>query len=564
MASFRNVQLSKWVIWIPFGIILAALVAAPILSVVLTSFRSESSSLSPDNYIQVFASARNWRAIWHTAVMGIAVVVVCILLAAPAAWLVARTDIPAPGFIRLSIISAFVIPPYLLAVGWILLGGPNAGLVNRLWTSLTGAASGPIDVFTFEGLVFVMAAHLFSLIFVFTSNALEYVPSELEEAAAILGATRWQTFWSATFPLVMPAFLSAIIITFLQAIALFAVPALIALPAKYSVLSLQLYQFFEFPPRVGEAAAYSVPLLALTAMLIWLQRRILGRRGYTTIAGKGGRRQLTRLGVLRWPLFVLMTLLLAATTFAPTLVLVIAAFSKAWALGFSPGNTTLDNFRYVLFEHTTALRSLTNTAIFATAASVIALAIAFTAAYMTERKLVPFSKALAMLCMTPIVIPGLILSIGFYATYAGPPFLLYGSGLILILAFTTRFLPLAFANSVAGLRSVDADMEHAVRILGGTRFTAIRAVTAPILKTNLFSGFILLFVPASQEVATAVFLSAPATVVTSVVLLNMTEEGNISQVAALGTILLALTLIVIGVGRGLVGRNLALRSEPGA
>src|SRR5262249_22888355 len=190
-------------------------------------------------------------------------------------------------------------------------------------------------------------------------------------------------------------------------------------------------------------------------------------------------------------------------------------------------NLTLANFRYVLFEHSAAQLGLANSVAYAAVTAALTLVLAFGAAYAIERRLVPFGGALGFLCTVPVVIPGIVLAIGFYAAYAGPPFALYGSSLLLILAFTTRFLPIAFAGSASGLRNIHPDMEAAVRILGGTRALAIRRVMTPLLRRSLLGVAILVFVSASQELSTAIFLTGPNTQVLSVVLINMSEEGNL-------------------------------------
>ena len=125
------------------------------------------------------------------------------------------------------------------------------------------------------------------------------------------------------------------------------------------------------------------------------------------------------------------------------------------------------------------------------------------------RKLVPWSNVLAFLCMAPFVIPGIVLAIGFYAAYAPPPLALYGTATILILAFTTRFLPIAYTSSAAGMRSINPEMEEAVRILGGGRLLAIRKVLAPLLKRNLAGAWLLVFIPATRELSSAIFLVGP-------------------------------------------------------
>ncbi len=433
--------------------------------------------------------------------------------------------------------------------------------LNKLYISLTHASAGPLNVFSFGGLVFIMASHLFFFIFVFTTTALELVSPEMEDAASILGAGVWRTARKVTLPLVVPAVLGGAILTFLQAIALFGVPALISIPARYPVMATQLWEFFEYPVRIGAAAAYSLPLIVMTAVLLGLQRRLLGRRGYVTVGGKGGVRRLVRLGWWRWPLCAWALLVIAVTMVLPFVVLLQAAFAKAWGKGWTLDNLTLANFRYVLFEHSAAQLGLANSIVYAASTAALTVLLAFGAAYVIERRLVPFGNALGFLCTVPVVIPGIVLAIGFYAAYAGPPLALYGSPLLLILAFTTRFLPIAFAGSASGLRSIHPDMEAAARILGGGRALAIRRVMAPLLRRSLLGVAILVFVSASQELSTAIFLTGPNTQVLSVVLINMSEEGNLEALAALGALLLALTVVIVAVAWSLLGRDV-LFTEP--
>ena len=170
------------------------------------------------------------------------------------------------------VFGAFIIPPYLGAIGWILLAGPNAGWLNKVWMALTGAESGSFNVYSMTGLIVVVAVTSFPYVFVFTTAALDLVSSEMEDAANILGAGTVRTTFRVTLPLVLPAIVGGLIISFLEAIALFGAPALIALPARFHVVSTQLWQFFEYPVRVEQAAAYAMPLLLITIFMFWLQR----------------------------------------------------------------------------------------------------------------------------------------------------------------------------------------------------------------------------------------------------------------------------------------------------
>src|SRR5581483_4684969 len=135
-----------------------------------------------------------------------------------------------------------------------------------------------------------------------------------------------------------PAILGGMIVAFLEAIALFGAPALIGIPARFRVVATQLWQFFEYPVRVEEAAAYAIPLLLITVAMFGLQKLVLGRRGYAAVTGKGGERRLIKLGPWKWVALGYALFVCALSVLLPMIVLVHAAFAKAWGRGFSLGN----------------------------------------------------------------------------------------------------------------------------------------------------------------------------------------------------------------------------------
>lgn len=547
-------------VWLVLIGLLMFLVLNPILRLIVSSLQeAETGRFTLANYRAAYGNIRHLQSLVNSLELGVGVALLASCFAVPIAWAISRTDMPGKAFIRLMVFAAFVTPPYLGAIGWILLAGPNSGWLNKAWIALTGASHGIFNIYSMPGLIMVIAVTSFPYTFVFTSSALDLVSSEMEDAANILGARTLRTTLRVTLPLVTPAIIGGIIISFLEAIALFGAPALIALPARFNVVSTQLWQFFEYPVRVEEAAAYSMPLLAITVLLFWLQRRILGRRSYTAVTGKGGERRMIALGAWRWVMLGYALMVCALSVFLPMVVLLQAAFAKAWGRGFSLDNLTLNNFYYLLFEQTQAKQTILNTFSYSAVTAFAAMSLSLAIAYVVNRKLVPFGNVLAFLCVAPFVIPGIVLAIGFYAAYASPPLALYGTATILILGFTTRFLPIAYTSSSAGLRSINPEMEEAVRILGGSRFLAIRKVLIPLLKKSLAGAWILVFIPATRELSSAIFLVGPNTRVISVMLFDLSEEGNFEVLAALGVILLVATVIIAAVGTKLIGRDFMLR-----
>ncbi|MBL6458208.1 iron ABC transporter permease [Belnapia sp. T6] len=547
-------------VWLMLLLALLFLVVAPLAKLFAVSFETQGTGeFTLSNYVAAYGRARYVDALVNSLTLGLASATLSVALAVPMAWAVSRTDMPGKGLTWGVVMGAFVMPPYLGAVGWMLLAGPNSGAVNRFWRWATGAEGPLFNIFSFEGLALVIALHSFPLVFIFVKAALDLISSEMEDAANILGAGTWTTMRKVSLPLVWPAILGAFVVVFLETIALFGTPALIGIPARINVVTTQLWQFFEYPVRVEVAAAYAMPLLLITVGMIVAQKLFLARKGFVSQTGKGGERRPIKLGPWRWLLFTWCALVGLLSVVMPLGILVQASFAKAWGRGISLDNFTLRNYQHLIFEHEMALTSIWNTVWFSASAATMAVLIALLVAYIVQRRLVPFGDALGFLAMAPFVIPGIVMAIGFYAAYASPPVALYGTAAIIIFAFTARFLPIAYANSAAAVRTVHPEMEEAARILGSGRLHAIAHVTAPLLKRALLGGWLIVFIVATRELSAAIFLVGPRTRTMSVLLYDLSEAGNFEVLAAFGGLLLLITLVLVGIGMKLVGRDFMLR-----
>src|SRR5436190_1039738 len=314
MLSGAAATRSRFIDWTsPFAIalvvLLAALVLLPMLRLLITSLTGDSGQLSLEHYAQVFTEPAFLKPLVTTLWTSAAVGVLCVHAAAPMGWLVSRTDLPGKRLLRALILASFVTPPFLGAFAWLLLGGPNAGLINQWYYALLGLkpfeATPLINIFSAGGMVFVMALYTFPYVFTFVANSLDLIPSDLEDAAAILGAPAWRTAIDITLPLAAPALLAGFIVAFLQSMTLFGTPAILALPAGIDTMTTKIWSLFQFPPQLGLAAAASLPLLLITVALLRTQTAIMGRRGYSIVGGKGGGVRLVRLGAWKVPALAL-------------------------------------------------------------------------------------------------------------------------------------------------------------------------------------------------------------------------------------------------------------------
>jgi iron(III) transport system permease protein len=221
------------------GLFLAFLVLLPLGWLLAFSLTDETGALSWANFAELGDPSLFLEPFITTLGIALGVATLACLVAVPLAWLVSRTDVPGRRTLRGLVMISFITPPFIGAVAWVLLAAPNSGLLNQYYRWITGA--GPFDhlfnIFTAEGIIFVMGSYAFPYVFVLAANTVDRMPYDLEEASAILGGGRWHTFRRVTLPMVLPALLAGFLIAFLQAMTQFGTPAILALPAGFHVLT---------------------------------------------------------------------------------------------------------------------------------------------------------------------------------------------------------------------------------------------------------------------------------------------------------------------------------------
>src|SRR6266852_661353 len=364
MAAARPRRWEGWdraaPIWLLAAAALVGLILLPLGWLAYMSVRSDAG-FTLAHYARVLGDPPLQKALWNTVVLAFWSGLLALVIGAPLAWLTARTDLPWRRSIQHLVMASFVTPPFLGAFAWVMLAGPNAGYLNRLYRDWTGAADPLVNIFSMPGLIFVVAIYTFPYVYIMIANTLGLIASDLEDAASILGAGRLQVARTITLPMVLPAILSGFILAVLQALALFGSPAILALPAGFHTITTQIWALFQYPPKVEMAAAFSVPLLLATALLLFLQKRLLGRRGYAAVAGKGAQRRQIPLGLWRQPALIACLAVMAWAIFLPYGILAKAAFSRAWAQPLTWDNVTLGNWSFTFLSISTQTAAILNT-----------------------------------------------------------------------------------------------------------------------------------------------------------------------------------------------------------
>lgn len=547
-------------VWIGASLFLVFLMLLPLGWIFVASLKAEGG-WSASGYAQVFTEKAFLKAIWNTLIISFWVGVIAVVIGSLLAWLVTRTDLPFKRTIRALVMASFVTPPFLGAFAWTLLAGPNAGLLNKIYRSLTGSEEALFNIFSMEGLIFVMALYSFPYVFSMIANVCELISSDLEDAANILGADKLRVALTVTLPLAAPALLGGFILAFLHSLSLFGAPAILGLPASLHTITTQIWALFQYPPRLDLAAAFSVPLLLATMLLIALQKKILGRRGYSTVGGKGGERRLLRLGIFRIPALLLVLGIIALSVFLPYWILLKAALAKAWAQPLTWDNFTLENFSFAFFQYGDTQDAILNTFKLGIATASAGTVIAALIAYITNRQLFWGARYLTFFALAPLVVPGIVLAVGLFLAYARPPIVLYGTIWILFVAYLTKEMPIGFSQAETTFKSIHPELEDASRILGANRLGALRDVTAPLARTGLIATWCFIFIGVIRELSASILLFTPKSKVVSVVIFDLKEEGQIGVIAVLGILLLLVSFLVILAVQRLVKREVLATRE---
>ena len=534
-------------ILLAFAAALCMLIVLPLSWLVYFSFRDRAGGLTLDNFVQLVTDQTFLDPLVTTVILATSSATICCLVAAPMGWLVARTDMPLRKTVRALVTASFVTPPFLGAVAWELLAAPNSGLLNKVFRTVTGAESDEylLNIYSLPGLIFVISCYTFPYVFVLVANALDRIPADLEDASSILGGSAWTTARRVTVPLAMPAVLAGALIAFLQAMTLFGSPAILALPAGFHTMTTKIWSLFQYPPKLELAAAASLPLLVLTVALLRAEAVVLGRRGYSVVGGRQGDSRRVPLGRWKWAALAAAFLVLLNPVFLPYGALLNAVFSRVPSEFVWFDNLTLHNIEFVFFELSATGIAFRNTLILCTSAATIGTVMAVVIAYMTSRKAIAWHKALGFLATAPVAVPGIVLGVALFLTYTRPPFVLYGTLWILLIAFVTIALPAAYQQLQSAFRVINPDLEEASRILGATRLGTLGRIIAPLLRTSVIATWCFIFIGVIRELSAAVMLFTSDTKVISVLIFDLNESGDLGAIAVLGIIMLAFTFAVV-------------------
>jgi iron(III) transport system permease protein len=460
-----------------------------------------------------------------------------------------------------------ITPPFVLGLGLILLFG-RAGIVNQFLE----AAFGVTPSRWFYGLFGIWLAQLFAftpIAFMIVRGVVAGISPALEEAAQTLRADRRTTFLTITLPLLKPGLANAFLVGFIESIADFGNPIVVG--GQFSVLSTEV--FFAIVGAQydqGRAASLALVLSAFTLLVFWAQRRLLGTTSFTTVTGKGdgglpmplpeGWRRLALAVVVPWLAFTLVVYLFAfaggfvatwGRDYTPTLRHFVTAFD------IQRGNADVGA---ALVFAGTAWNSLFTTLKLSAIAAPICAVFGLVIAWLLARTTFRGRDAFEFGALLAFAIPGTVLGVSYILAFNVPPFEITGTGLIIVLCFVFRSLPVGVRAGSAAFRQIDRSLDEASTMLRAATATTLRRVVAPLLRPALVAALVYSFVRSMTTVSAVVFLVTAETELATTYIIGRVGNGDYGVALAYCTVLIALMSIAVAliqwsVGERTIGRR---------
>jgi len=548
-------------------IVVAVLTVTPVATALLAGFRDappgRPGAVSWESIrasLAVMGQPDVWQGLWTTVWLSTVRAVLALGLAVVLAWIIARTDCPFRNQLEFLLVLSFFFPLLGKVLGWALLLSPQKGYLNQLLRQLPFFAgdTGPLDVFSYGGLIFVSVTGWATLLTIFLVPAFRNMDAALEESARMCGASPRRTVIRILVPLLRPAILAAFILSLTRLLSSFETEVFLGTGAGIYVLTNKIYERMVqiFPPDFRTGMTMAVMLLAITFALVLVNWRFLGKRDYTTVTGRGYSARPMALGRLRWVAFGFVVLFFVVTVVLPAAMLIQVSFIRFLGLSIlDPASYTLDNWRRMLELRLNRL-ALTNSLVMSVVATTLGMILYSLVSYVVTKSRYRGRRLLDLAAWVPWAVPSLILGLGIlWAILLSPLAVLYGTLSVMILAHVVRGFPFGTQIMGASMIQISRELEEAARIHNASWTSTFRRIWLPLVKNGFVAGWVIQFTVSFSDLATVAFLYGAKSAVLPTLFLSQWSNGRLEEAAVAALMMTAVVFAVVFVVRRLVQPN---------
>lgn len=527
-------------------VLLVYLIVLPLLDMIATTFElaqrdiravggGKAGDFTLYYWQRLLASELSWtmliKPLINSLVIGVCVSVCAILLGSILAWLMVRSDLPFKKFFSLAVIIPYMIPSWCKSQAWLSmfktarLGGAPGFMASLGLDVPEWLAYGPVAI------IIVLTLHYYAYTYLLVSSALNSINSELEEMGEIQGAGKAMILRKITLPLVLPAILSAVILTFSKAIGTFGTINYLGSPVQYYTLSSQLYMNINSrDTQTGFAMA--ILMIIIASIAVFVNQKLIGsRKSYATIGGKGGRSTLIGLGKVGRPVITAaLFVFFAVGIIMPIVILVMESFM------LKEGIYSLDNFTLHywigesnpqimeglpgIFKNDEFINSLFNSLRLTLVNGVFGTIFGQLLGYITAKGRGRLhGKLVEQLVFIPYLIPSVAFGGIYLSMFSQPQQIfgvtlvpaLYGTFALLTLVSVVKHLPFAARAGTSNMLQISGELEEAATIEGAGFFRRFVKIVFPLSKGGFISGFMLIFVSIMKELDLIILIMTPTT-----------------------------------------------------
>jgi len=567
------------------GIILSISTIAPVVSILLDTFKVHSGSVDSVNTGKIFGyTLYNWMDLFSGVLRNVNLVVplkntlllsvfTCfgaILYGGVFAYLVTRTNLKFRKYLSSIFIFPYIMPQWTLAIVWKNMFNSSAvtGGSNGLLVSLTGIK---MPLWWCKGIfpsVMVLAIHYAPFAYMLIGAILRNMDANLEEAATILDTPKWKIFFRITLPMVTPAVISTILLVFSSAMGSFPVPYylnLTTMATKYVEMSVS---------RIGEASILAVIMMAFGVAILMLNLASTGgRKSYTTVTGKSGQISKVNLGrVGKYLIAVIFIILTLFTSIYPIISFAMETFLP------NPGDysfLTMGNWssltlkwwitsenvtekgmygQYGILFSSTIWGAYKGTLIVAISCALLAGTIGTLVGYsVSKNRRSKWASYVNSMAFLPYLLPALSVGVAFFVF--GSNIGIYNTYLLLIIAGTIKYIPFASRTALNSMLQISGEIEEAAVIQDISWYKRMFWIIIPIQKTSIISGYMLPFMTSLRELTLFMLLASQAKILTTL-LSYFDEMGLYAFSSGINLILIVTILICNAVVNKLTGASL--------
>ena len=527
--------------------LLVLFVIYPLGKVLLFSLTDEAGNFSLSPLQALFSTPRYLATFGRTMLLGVVVAVIATFIGYIFAFTITRTNVPCKGFLKTIATLPILSPPFILSLSIIFLFGKQ-GLITNSLLHITDN-----NVYGMGSLVVVQVISFFPIAYMTLSGILSSIDASVEDAACNMGASRWHTFWTVTFPLSLPGIISGCLLVFIQSLEDFSNPATIG--GDFTTLSVEVYQIINGTYDMRKGSVLALLMLAPAMVAFLLNKYWVNKKSFVTVTGKPTQaRKMMDEPHIKWPLFVF-CMLVAAVIILFYGTVVFGSFVQTWGYNYT---LTLSQYQKALEQGWDSLR---NSMVLGLVAALLGGLLGMVIAYITAKLNYYGKRFIEVSSVLMFAVPGTVLGIAYILAFNTGPLVLTGTAAILVIVFVFRNMPVAIESGTTTLLQIDNSIEEASTILGAGSGYSFRRITLPMLRNAFFSGIVYSFVKAITAVSAVIFLVSPKWNLVTSKIYTLFDQAKYSQAAAFVTMMVVILLVFIGIFNGLINLLLSPRSR---